>query len=92
MHATSYKNTILSRLEPDTIMRLDLSFVQCELGHEIEYPGRPINNLVFVETGMASMTTTFEDGAQVEIGMFGYESVIGVSALMGSKQTLARFR
>jgi CRP-like cAMP-binding protein len=36
------------------------------------------------------MTTTFTGGAQVEVGMFGYESVIGVSALMGTKQSLNR--
>ena len=36
------------------------------------------------------MTTTFEDGSQVEVGMFGYESIIGISALMGSKQSLNR--
>ncbi|RXH58194.1 transcriptional regulator, Crp/Fnr family [Granulicella sibirica] len=39
---------------------------------------------------MASMTTTFSDGAQVEVGMFGYESIIGVSALMGTKRSLNR--
>ena len=36
------------------------------------------------------MTTTFDDGSQVEVGMFGYESVIGVSALMGTKGSLNR--
>jgi CRP-like cAMP-binding protein len=36
------------------------------------------------------MTATFEDGSQVEVGMFGYESVIGVSALMGTKRSLNR--
>ncbi len=90
MQATGFKNTILSRLEPDAIERLSLSFMQFEVGHEIEYPGTPIKNLIFVETGMASMTTTFEDGAQVEVGMFGYESIIGISALMGTKQSLNR--
>jgi CRP-like cAMP-binding protein len=39
---------------------------------------------------MASMTTTFENGRQVEVGMFGFESVIGASALMGTKQSLNR--
>ena len=39
---------------------------------------------------MASMTNTFLDGSQVEVCMFGYESVIGISALMGSKQSLNR--
>ena len=36
------------------------------------------------------MTTTFNDGSQVEVGMFGYEGVIGVSALMGTKRSLNR--
>lgn len=36
------------------------------------------------------MTATFEDGSQVEVGMFGFESVIGVSALMGTKRSLNR--
>ncbi len=90
MQEVSYKNTILSRLERDTIRRLSLSPVQFKVGYEIEYPGKPIDSLIFVENGMASMTTTFQDGAQVEVGMFGYESVIGVSALMGTKQSLNR--
>jgi CRP-like cAMP-binding protein len=57
---------------------------------EIEYPGTPIANVIFLEEGMASMTTTFANGSQVEVGMFGYESVIGVSALMGTKLSLNR--
>ncbi len=36
------------------------------------------------------MTTTFSDGAQVEVGMFGYESIIGISGLMGTKRSLHR--
>ena len=39
---------------------------------------------------MASMTATFNDGSQVEVGMFGYASVIGVPALMGTKLSLYR--
>ena len=85
-----YKNTILSRLSAHAVTRLCLSPVEFELGHEIEYPGSVIRNVFFVEEGMASMTTTFDDGAQVEVGMFGYESIIGVSALMGTKRSLNR--
>lgn len=90
MQELSYKNTILSRLGQDSIRRLSLSPVRFEVGHEIEFPGKPIDRLIFVEEGMASMTATFQDGAQVEVGMFGYESVIGISALMGTKQSLNR--
>ena len=85
-----YKNTVLRALSPESIARLHLQPVRFELEHEIEYPGRPIDRLYFVEEGMASMTTTFQDGSQVEVGMFGYESVIGVSALMGTRRSLNR--
>ena len=85
-----FTNTLLKSLAPEIIMRLQLRPVVFELEHEIEAPGTPIKNLFFVEEGMASLTTTFRDGAQVEVGMFGYESVIGVSALMGTKRSLNR--
>lgn len=82
MHTNGFKNSFLRALDGKTIERLALQPVQFELMHEIEFPGSAIDRLYFVEEGMASMTTTFDDGAQVEVGMFGYESVIGVSAVI----------
>jgi CRP-like cAMP-binding protein len=90
MHAIKYQNTLLKNLKDEVVSRLFLHPVLFELGHEIEFPGNRIGHVFFVEEGMASMTTTFEDGSQVEVGMFGYESVIGVSALMGTKRSLNR--
>jgi CRP-like cAMP-binding protein len=78
----TFKNTLLRSLDADIITRLHL--------RRVEFPGSPIEHLFFVEEGMASITTTFKDGTQVEVGMFGYESVIGVSALMGTKRSLNR--
>jgi CRP-like cAMP-binding protein len=72
------------------VERLRLHPVKFELKHEIEFPGEPIDHLYFLEEGMASMTATFKDESQVEVGIFGYESVIGVSALMGTKTSLNR--
>ena len=85
-----FQNTVLRSLRDEIRSRLCLQPVQFELKHEIEYPGKTIDHLYFVEEGMASMTTTFMDGSQVEVGMFGYESVIGISALMGTKRALNR--
>jgi CRP-like cAMP-binding protein len=91
MHGTtSYKNSLLRTLPSESVARLCLAPVDFEVGHEIEFPGHAIDHLFFVEEGMASMTTTFEDGSQVEVGMFGYEGVIGISALMGTKRSLNR--
>ena len=90
MRKGNYKNTLLKALDGEVIERLRLQPVKFELKHEIENPDDPIEQLYFLEEGMASMTTTFKDGSQVEVGMFGYESVIGVSALMGTKESLNR--
>jgi CRP-like cAMP-binding protein len=90
LRTSGIKNTLLKALEGDIVERLRLQPVKFELKHEIENPGDPINYLYFLEEGMASMTTTFKDGSQVEVGMFGYESVIGISALMGTKKSLNR--
>ena len=90
MHTNGFKNTLLKALDGDIIERLGLQPVKFELRHEIEFPGDSIDNIYFLEEGMASMTATFKDESQVEVGMFGYESVIGISALMGTKKSLNR--
>ena len=90
MEHPAFRNLLLKNLEEASIARLALRKVQFELRREIEYPGQPIDHLFFVEEGMISMTNTFTDGSQVEVGMFGYESVIGISAMMGTKRSLNR--
>jgi CRP-like cAMP-binding protein len=88
--AGQFANALLNALEADVILRLHLRPVTFELQHELEYPGALIEHLYFIEAGMASMTTTFKNGGQVEVGMFGFNSVVGVSALMGTKRSLNR--
>jgi CRP-like cAMP-binding protein len=85
-----FRNSILKTLDREAVARLCLRPVAFEIEHELEFPGHPIDHLYFVEQGMASMTATFQDGSQVEVGMFGYEGVIGISALMGTKRSLNR--
>ncbi|MDW5266953.1 MULTISPECIES: Crp/Fnr family transcriptional regulator [Acidobacteriaceae] len=85
-----YKNEVLRRLEPAIIERLDLRPVELPAGREIEYPGNHIDHLFFIEEGIASMTTTFKDGFQVEVALAGSESVLGASSMMGTKRSLNR--
>ena len=88
MPQSTFRNSLLTALDPEIISRLHLRPVIFDLEHEIEFPREADQPSHFVEEGMASMTTTFQDGSQVEVGMFGYESIIGVSALMGTKRSL----
>jgi CRP-like cAMP-binding protein len=83
-----FQNTLLNAFGTEVVSRLGLKPIQLELRHEIERQHRPITHLYFLETGMASMTATFQDGSQIEIGTFGYESVIGLPALMGTRESL----
>lgn len=86
----NFTNSILRSLSPETLERLRLRPVELGVPRQLESPGTSIGHLIFLEQGAASMTTTFGDGSQVEAGLYGYESVIGISALMGTKQSLNR--
>ena len=83
-----YRNTLLNSFNSELIDRLHLVPIVFKTGQRIETPGKPIRFLYFLESGMASMTAMFLDGSEVEVGLFGSESVIGVSALMGTVQSL----
>lgn len=85
---SGYKNKILRLLDPESIKRLELKARKLPSGLEIENPGEPIRHLMFIEDGIGSMTSTFNDGFQVEVGMFGVESVMGASALIGTRRSL----
>ena len=90
MPETTFNNTLLQHLSSATIKRLKLRRVQLALRQDLEVPGQQIEHVFFVEEGIGSMTTIFRDGFEVEVSMFGYESAIGISALMGTKHSLNR--
>jgi CRP-like cAMP-binding protein len=88
MNPAVFKNRILNSLDPEAIARLQLRSLRLPAGRQIENPGETIDNLFFIEDGIGSMTTTFGDGFQVEVGMFGVESVMGASVLVGTQNSL----
>lgn len=90
MPASRFKNRLLRRLDASTIERLSLRPVTLELRHKIATVGGRIEELLFLEEGMCSMTAAFDDGSEVEVSLFGYESVIGMSALMGTTHSHRR--
>src|SRR3984893_19260600 len=59
--------------------------------HEIEFPGKSHRTPILLsKRAWHLLRPLLKDGSQVEVGMFGYESIIGVSALMGTKRSLNR--
>ena len=47
-------------------------------------PGEPVAAVHFPETGWASMLATLEDGDAAEVGVIGYEGMIGLPVLLGA--------
>lgn len=85
-----YRNLLLRAFNPEVIRRLHLSPVSLPLRLDIESPGNEIHHLFFLEDGVASMTATFLDGGQVELGVLGYESLLCSSAMLGTQRSLNR--
>src|SRR5437762_13189063 len=76
-------NRILRSLRRDEYTRL-LPFCQrvtLATGEILFEAGDRIAELYFLESGMASLLSTTEDGSTIEVGMVGYEGFVG-SALM----------
>jgi CRP-like cAMP-binding protein len=84
----TFSNAILKNLDAETIGRLRLRKVQLGVRHPLEVPGEPIRDIFFLESGIASVTTRFKDGFEVEAGMHGKYSLTGISAFMGARKSL----
>ena len=83
-----FRNKILQSLDENTLARLHLEPVELPIRHPLEIPGRPVGNIFFLESGIASVTTLFKDGFEVEAGMYGHDSLSGISAFMGTRESL----
>jgi CRP-like cAMP-binding protein len=89
MPPVTFRNLILRRLSRDSIERLQLKPSLLERGKALERMGHRICHVCFLEAGIASMTAAFDDGSQVEIGLFGREAITGVTGLMGQAESSA---
>lgn len=85
-----FRNLILRDLDNEACARLDLKRLRLPLRFQMQGPNQPITALYFIETGLGSMTTTLNNGMQVEVGTFAHESAVGISALLGARHSLNR--
>lgn len=80
-------NRLLAALPPEDLDRLSADL------HPLDWPprytvyevGGPIDQVYFVERGLASVITIMADGATSEVGMIGFEGMVGAPALLGAK-------
>lgn len=80
-----YLNSILKLLDLSSIDRLRLRPIDVESGLQIVPHGGNPRFVLFLESGIASRTVLFRDGSQVEAGLIGSESIIGLDSLLGHR-------
>jgi CRP-like cAMP-binding protein len=85
--ASPYRNEILAALPPLELGRLLplLTRVDWENGQSLLERGEPIKCVYFAEKGFASMVA--EAGGEVEVGLAGRETMIGLAALFDPDAT-----
>src|SRR5690242_8193228 len=79
-----FQNEILATLPPKDIERLrpHLSRVTLVSGQVLHEHGNLIEDVFFIEAGIASLTADTMDNGAVEVGLTGREGLVGVSALL----------
>jgi CRP-like cAMP-binding protein len=79
------RNELLRLLRPETLAHIigKLTKVNLPVRRVLVEPSEPIANVVFIESGWASIVAHLEDGGQAEIGMIGREGMVGLPLVMG---------
>jgi CRP-like cAMP-binding protein len=82
------RNRLLKFLSPSDLALLQLSLAPVELPqrHYFEKPNKPIEEVCFPETAVASVVAAQGD-LQVEVGLIGCEGMTGTPLVLGSDRT-----
>jgi CRP-like cAMP-binding protein len=82
------QNRLLQALSADDfgLLQPHLTPVSLPVRHMMQAPDRPIEAIVFPESGMGSILAG-SDSQQIEVGIFGREGMSGVPVLLGSDRS-----
>ncbi len=80
------KNRLLAALPPAELERYfsGLQPVSLSLKEVLHEQGAPLAHVHFVEEGVVSVLTRMADGTAIEVGMIGFEGIVGTSVLLGA--------
>ena len=83
-------NRLLSSLggRDRTLLAASLSPIDLPLGTVLEEPNEPIENVYFLESGIASVVAGTSD--LIEVGLIGREGMTGLSIVMGDDRSVNR--
>ena len=82
---SAIRNKLLSALPADALARLlpKLHAVALPLRKTLLVPQKRIEAVYFVESGWVSMVAHLDDGTQAEVGLVGFEGMVGLPVVVG---------
>lgn len=85
--SSSFKNRILRALPRADLgpLRPNLQLVTLRQKQILHESGAPIEDMYFIEDGLASVLTAMADGSAIEVRMIGPEGMTGFPYLLGSR-------
>jgi CRP-like cAMP-binding protein len=88
LQQASIRNHLLSALSAEDFVLLQpqLEPISYELRQIVFRAGEPISHVLFPESGLLSIVADIEEG-RFEVGMVGWEGVVGVPVVLGVEQT-----
>jgi CRP-like cAMP-binding protein len=83
------RNRLLASLSPDDLGLLQphLKPITLELRHVLEKPNRPIENIYFMDAGIASVVAVQAGEARAEVGLIGCEGMSGTAVVLGAQSS-----
>src|SRR4051794_22890985 len=82
---STIRNEILSSLPAEDfgLLRPYLQSIDLPLKKTLIVPDEPVRHVYFPDHGVASMLALLEGGGSVEVGMTGWDGMIGIHVLLG---------
>ena len=86
-HSNTFKNRLLATLPQEDLQCLlsHLQPVSLRQRDIIYHAGAPIEQVYFIEQGVASVLTSMANGSMIEVGMIGIEGMVGIPAMLGAE-------
>jgi CRP-like cAMP-binding protein len=83
------RNQLLAKLSPEDFAWLAPHLRRADMPFRVtlQPAGEPIASAIFPEHGYASMLATLEDGDAAEVGMIGFEGMIGLPLVFGTDRS-----
>jgi CRP-like cAMP-binding protein len=87
------RNRLLAALPREILssLRPHLKPVSLPRGRVLCDADEPLTRVYFVEAGLISLVTGFEDGTTPEMATVGREGIVGIGALLGDEHALGRY-